>query len=149
MEKELDFLSYFRNTQAILYAREEDKADKKEDEFLVSDLVGLDVFSTVENTNTTALYVGKVGGVVFGEDISSVPGLHDMLEVILSKGNTSLPSLSDELVLIPFVPEIVPMVDLAGGAIYIDPPTGLLDLSFVRKEKIRIKGLLQPCKKDS
>ena len=93
------------------------------------------------------LFVGKVGGVVFGEDLSGVEGFgQDMLELILPRGEGAdgMASFRDELVLIPFVPEIVPIVDVKGSAIYIDPPAGLLDLTYVREEKVRIKGFLPP-----
>ena len=53
-------------------------------------------------------------------------------------------SLKDELVLIPFVPQIVPRVSIRDRAIFIDPPSGLLDLTYVREEKVRIKGFLPP-----
>jgi len=51
-----------------------------------------------------------------------------------------------ELVLIPFVPEIVYHVELKQKRVYIDPPAGLLDLTFVKEEKVRIKGFLPPGK---
>jgi hypothetical protein len=47
---------------------------------------------------------------------------------------------------IPFVPEIVTRVNLEGRLISIVPPKGLLDLSYRREEKVRIKGLLPPAR---
>lgn len=131
---------------SILYARDEDEiaiSPDDEDEHLVSDLVNLDVFLLKENNERNGTYfVGTVVGVVLAEEISSVPGLHDMLEIRLSKSDTSMPSFRDEMVLVPLVKDIVPHVDISGGALYIDPPEGLLDLTYVRKEKVRIKGFL-------
>ena len=49
-----------------------------------------------------------------------------------------------KLVLIPMVPEIVSKVDLEEQKVLIDPPPGLLDLTYVREEKVQIKGLLAP-----
>ena len=49
-----------------------------------------------------------------------------------------------ELVLVPFVPEIVYLIKLSEKRIYIDPPDGLLDLTYVKEEKVRLKGLLPP-----
>jgi hypothetical protein len=50
---------------------------------------------------------------------------------------------------IPFVPEIVTRVNLEGRLISIVPPGGLLDLSYRREEKVRIKGLLPPARDSS
>jgi ribosomal 30S subunit maturation factor RimM len=90
-------------------------------------------------------YVGIVGGVVFSDDISSIPGLgHDYLEIIIPRGIGGGASFRDEMVLIPMVPQLVPEVDVPSRRVYIDPPAGLLDLTYVRDEKTRIKGLLPP-----
>lgn len=47
-------------------------------------------------------------------------------------------------VLVPFVKQLVPVVDLAAGVIVIDPPAGLLDIAVVNRKRkpVRIKGLL-------
>jgi hypothetical protein len=82
---------------------------------------------------------------VFAEDLCSVPGLgNDMLEIVIARGIGGTASLRDELVLVPMVPQIVPCVDIKGGAVYIDPPPGLLDLTYIRDEKVRIKRFLPP-----
>lgn len=47
---------------------------------------------------------------------------------------------------IPFVPQIVSSVSLDKRMISIVPPKGLLDLSYRREEKVRIKGLLPPAR---
>lgn len=126
----------------IFYATQQDPVSHEEDEFLVSDLVGLQVFLQ-EDKN---YLVGTVQAIVLAEEMCSIPGLgHDMLEVVIAAKSQG-PNKSDALVLIPLVPEIVPIVDLAGRVIFIDPPTGLLDLTYVREEKVRIKGLLAPAK---
>jgi 16S rRNA processing protein RimM len=126
----------------IFYATQQDPVSHEEDEFLVSDLVGLQVFLQ-EDKN---YLVGTVQAIVLAEEMCSIPGLgHDMLEVVIA-AHSQGPNKLDDLVLIPLVPEIVPKVDLAGRIIFIDPPTGLLDLRYVREEKVRIKGLLAPAK---
>jgi 16S rRNA processing protein RimM len=128
---------------------------QQQQEYFISDLVGLQVFLSTttsqqhdeENNNKThhPLFVGTVAGVVLAEDMCSIPGLgHDMLEINLPRGRGGTMSLRDELVLVPFVPQIVPLVSLAEGAVFIDPPKGLLDLTYVREEKVRIKGFLPP-----
>lgn len=138
----------------VLFAREEEKLDDfADDEYLLSDLVGLDVYLEVgyqdgseDTANAKDLggkHVGTVGGIVLGREMSSVPNLaHDMLEIILPRGRDGSPSWKDELVLVPFVPQIVPRIDLKGRAVYILPPNGLLDLTYVREEKVQIKGYL-------
>lgn len=128
---------------ALLYVREEQKKDSavQHEEYMVSDLVGLDVFLATNKDDKQ--FVGNVGGVVFAEDLCSTPGIgHDYLEVILPRGVGGMASLRDELVLIPLVPQIVPRVDVKQREIFIDPPAGLLDLTYVREEKTRIKGFL-------
>ena len=134
---------------ALLYVREEQKdaAEIDQDEYLVSDLVGLDVFLESGGSEDAKQFVGIVGGVVFAEDLCSIPGLgHDYLEIILPRGVGGTRSFRDEMVLIPMVPQLVPRVDIEGRMIHIDPPGGLLDLTYVREEKARIKGFLPAAK---
>lgn len=135
---------------ATLYVREEQKyaqassdvpsteSPNQPQEYLVSDLVNMEVID-----QQTKNLVGKVAGVVLGEDMCSIPGLgQDLLEVTLQRG--PMASWRDELVLIPFVPQIVPMVDTTARQIFIDPPLGLLDLTYFREERVRLKGFLPP-----
>lgn len=128
---------------ATLYAREEQQPENAatgDNEYIVADLIGLEVLL---QGSEALKFVGKVGGVVFSDDISDVKGLgHDYLEIILPRGVGGTFSLRDELVLIPLVPQLVPYVDVNKGVIHIDPPDGLLDLTYVREEKTRIKGFL-------
>jgi 16S rRNA processing protein RimM len=147
---------------SVLYAREEEKVVPEKEEYLVSDLVGLDVFleleaseegdateeqDSTEEDSSRNQFVGTVVGIVFAHEMCSIPGLgHDMLEIVIPRGIGGTLSLRDELVLIPMVPQIVPRVDIQGRAIYVDPPTGLLDLTYVREDKVRIKGFLPPGK---
>ena len=158
---------------SALYARQEERPeDIGEDEFLVTELVGLDVHlvtgygeednedeSNEEIDNNEEFeqnqsqdngemsiggkFVGTVQGVVLAEEMCSTPGLgQDLLEVVLPRGRHGSPSWKDEMVLIPLVPSIVPTVDTERRIIYIDPPGGLLDLTYVREESMRIKGFL-------
>jgi len=60
----------------------------------------------------------------------------------LPRGIGGTPSWRDERVLVPLVPQIVPRVNVKQGELYLDPPVGLLDLTYVREEKTRIKGFL-------
>jgi 16S rRNA processing protein RimM len=124
----------------------DDDTQPQQEEYFISDLVGLHVFLLSSGTQQPPNpFVGTVAGVVLAQDLCSIPGLgHDMLEINLPRGRGGTMSLRDELVLVPFVQQIVPLVSIAERAVYIDPPDGLLDLTYVREEKVRIKGFLPP-----
>lgn len=135
----------------VLYAREEEKIENlDDDEYIVRDLVGLDVFlkegyKNEEGHDEGNKFIGIVNGVVLTEDMSSVSGLgQDWIEISLPRGPGGTSSLKDQLVLIPFVPQLVPEINMSEKSIFIDPPFGLLDLTYVREEKTRIKGFLPP-----
>ena len=75
----------------VLYALEDEKVNDllAPDEYIVSDLIGLNVFLD-ENTEEHSgrgfedLFVGNVRGVVLGSEMCSIPGLgQDLLEVAL------------------------------------------------------------------
>jgi len=135
---------------SILYALEEERVNEllEEDEYIVSDLIGLNIFLDDAADENACVrfedsFVGHIGGVVMGSEMSTVPGLgQDLLEVILPKHEDQ----DEELVLIPFVPDIVSSVNLEERMVLIIPPIGLLDLSYRRMKKVRIKGLLPPSK---
>jgi 16S rRNA processing protein RimM len=97
---------------ATLWVTESDRPPLEEGEFHVSDLIGLPVYD-----QTTQTLIGTVRRVL-------VAG-NDLLEVELS---TSEAAAKPKLVLIPFVHEIVPVVDLFQNRIEITPPAGLIDL---------------------
>ena len=133
----------------LYYATQQDTC-VKEDDILISDLVGLDVY-----TQNGDILVGSVDGVVLAEEMCAIPGLgQDMLEVSKKreeeidnmKTNGQRRPPPKDLVLIPLVPEIVPKIDLVEKKIIIVPPEGLLDLTYIREEKVQIKGLLPPAK---
>jgi len=147
----------------VLYAREEEKLKQVDDEFIVSDLVGLNVFQLTNAEQGGPLLVGTVGGVVFAEDVTAnAAGLgHDMLEILLassigghsSRNNNKEAAMApssrrkcEQYVLVPFISQIVPKVDLKKKAVFIDPPAGLLDLTYEKEKRIRIKGFLPPAK---
>lgn len=71
------------------------------------ELVGLRVESTEGHP------LGTVSGLLVGS-------AQDLLEIDLPDGRTAL---------VPFVEQIVPVVDLEGGRLVLDPPAGLLDLA--------------------
>jgi 16S rRNA processing protein RimM len=85
-----------------------------EDEFYYADLVGL----------TAALGDGTgLGKIIAVHDF----GAGDMLEIARDAGAA---------VLVPFTRATVPVVDLAGGRIVIDPPEGLFDSPRGKQAKV-------------
>jgi 16S rRNA processing protein RimM len=142
----------------LYYAVQQDTVELQGDEMIVSDLVGLSVYQqqtigeggidVAGDHHDCLLLVGKVLGIVLAEEMCAIPGLlHDQIEVQIIRPNEEpMPGRPPELVLIPLVPEIVPKIDLDNQLIVVDPPEGLLDLTYIREEKVRIKGLLAPAK---
>lgn len=86
-------------------------ADRRQDEWYVSDLVDL-----VVNSGSA---VGDIGE-LFGRVVDVVNfGAGDLLE-IRPEGQT-------ETILVPFTKEYVPAIDMAGGVVMIDLPAGFLN----------------------
>jgi 16S rRNA processing protein RimM len=83
-----------------------DRPELEEGEFLVADLIGLPVYD-----QATQALIGTVKDMI--------PAGNDLLQVARTNG---------DVVLIPFVEAIVPVVDLDQRRIEITPPPGLLDL---------------------
>ena len=73
----------------ILYALEEETVDDllEENEYIVSDLIGLNVYLDEEYTGSSQfedMFVGNIKGVVMGSEMCAIPGLgQDLLEVVL------------------------------------------------------------------
>jgi 16S rRNA processing protein RimM len=90
----------------LFVPRERLPEQKDEDRFYQADLIGLRVETK--------------SGETLGEVIA-VPnyGASDLLEIRPAKAGQTL--------LIPFIDEFVPEVDVAGGRIVVDPPAGLLE----------------------
>jgi len=120
---------------AILSVHKGDRPKLKENEYHVADLIGMEVYNQQDGENI---------GVVI--DVFSAA--HEILEVRLHKQptpETKAPTNPETIsrvsrrkkvkekkpkeltVLIPFVTEIVPIVDLSNKKIEINPPLGLLD----------------------
>ncbi len=99
-----------------LYIDRDKLPEPDEDEWYYADLIGLDVRDTDAETIGTVLAVQDFGG---GE----------LLEVRLSG--------TPGTVLVPFSRAAVPVVDVGGGFVVIDPPPGLLgeDLSDEDREE--------------
>ncbi|WP_413164214.1 ribosome maturation factor RimM [Capilliphycus salinus ALCB114379] len=117
---------------STLFVSQSDRPQLEENEFYLLDLIGLQVFNQLTQN-------------VIGIVIALVPAGNDLLEVELYPSALETPENFDEssadiaptprkkrrrkpkTVLIPFVEEIVPVVDLKKGQIEITPPEGLLE----------------------
>ena len=105
-----------------LWANKLEKPRLKADEYHVSELVNLEVYH-----HLTGEKIGVVVDIFWaGNDILAV-----QLEANLASVKKKSPS-SDEgtRALVPFVKEIVPLVDLKAGRIEISPPPGLLEINL-------------------
>ncbi|WP_353932307.1 ribosome maturation factor RimM [Okeanomitos corallinicola TIOX110] len=83
-------------------------------EFHVMDLIGLSVFI-------------QASGQLIGTVVDLMPSGHDLLEVKLDDNFAE--DKAGKTILIPFVMEIVPVVDLENRRIEITPPPGLLSIN--------------------
>ena len=116
--------------------REEDEDAQADggDEFYAQELEGLRVID-----QTTGNEVGVV------EDVVRGAGTQDLLKV----GFTELDEDGDEVeyyVYVPFVKDIVPLVDASNGLMEITPPGGLFDIKTpkrTKKQRMRTKARKQ------
>ncbi|MFM7440940.1 MAG: ribosome maturation factor RimM [Snowella sp.] len=113
-----------------LLVPESDRPQLEVDEYHVSELIGLVVYNQL-----TGEQLGKISDVFFsGNDILEVELFasknHSEIEQELTKTkkNKTKPA-KPATILIPFVKEIVPVVDISGGRIEINPPQGLLEIN--------------------
>ncbi len=94
-----------------------DRPPLEEDEYHISQLITVEVY-----LQKTGQLIGQVVDVLFaGNDLLEI-------ELISEINSPSSESSKSQKVLIPFVKEIVPLVDLKNNRIEISPPTGLLEL---------------------
>eukprot|EP01041_Mallomonas_annulata_P001589 gene1589-3070_t len=133
----------------IVYARVEDRPKLMKDEYLVRDLVGLQCYRYAPGSSQTLVGpMAEVVGVVPPEDLcdpAAAKFMHAMLELQLIRSTSSPTSFSDtpDLCLVPLVPEIVLEVDLVLRRIILDPPGGLLELTYKEPPpKIALRGFL-------
>lgn len=150
---------------ARMYVKEDDRPKLAKDEFMVGDLVGGRV--RLQDGG----FIGVVESVITRDELCKASGsgnagaavASDLIEVALfqveeedadnmhDKGDRryrgEIPEKAKR-VLVPFVKEIVPSVDIERAEIILDPPRGLLDIAVVnRKEKKRApRGLLMPAR---
>ena len=92
---------------AKLSADESQLLPLEEEEYWVKDLVGMDVFTTAGD------YVGKVSSII--------DGAHDLIEITPEKEEAG------KTILVPFVKDLVPTVDIRGRRIEVMAVPGLLE----------------------
>jgi 16S rRNA processing protein RimM len=97
-----------------LFVPASDRPELEEGEFHVLDLLGLQVFM-------------QESGELVGTVVDLIPAGHDLLEVELDQSFAG--EKVGKKVLIPFVMEIVPVVDLETRRMEITPPSGLLSIN--------------------
>lgn len=114
-----------------------DRPQLAENEYHVSDLINLEVYNQLTGEN-----IGVVSDIFWaGNDLLEVKLHHQPIPEAVSPPNLANVTRKSKLrkikskpnkiatVLIPFVQEIVPVVNLKAGCLEIIPPPGLLDLN--------------------
>lgn len=96
-----------------LFVPASDRGYLEADEYHILDLIGLEVFHQVTNEN-----IGIVADIISAG--------HSLLVVKSQQPETEKNKTKD--ILIPFVKEIVPVVDIPSRRIEITPPPGLLEI---------------------
>jgi len=94
-----------------LFVPASDRPELGEDEYHVVDLIGLEVYL-------------QVSGELLGKVVDVIPAGNDLLEVELIASEKG-----QKKVLIPFVKEITPVVDIQTRRVEITPPPGLLEIN--------------------
>jgi 16S rRNA processing protein RimM len=115
---------------SVLYVPQSDRPHLEEDEFYVQDLIGLEVFNQF-----TGELIGKVkdfltaGNDLLEVEIVAKPEPTEEPQNVQPPKNKKGKEKKSQVktVLIPFVKEIVPIVDIKNGRIEIAPPVGLLE----------------------
>ena len=127
-----------RNSQLLI--EKGDRPQLEADEYYVPDLIGLTVINQLNGKT-----IGKVINIIFaGNDLLEVEKISTDTPVISEVVENNLPSKSkrsrdtkkqkknqsppSKKILIPFVKEIVPIVNFEQSIIEITPPDGLIDL---------------------
>lgn len=166
--------AHLRLQGARLYVRAEDKPPLDRGEFVIADLVDLRVALRDDSADAyvaqTARHgtigarapIGIVESVITRHDLCRASGggekaaavANDTLQIAIfshddlqdAKPFTRTVPDDAKRVLIPFVKQIVPIVDLSAAIVVLDPPPGLLSIAVVNKvSKPRPpRGLLMP-----
>lgn len=145
---------------ARLYVKDDDRPRMGGGEWMVGEVVGGRVKLVGKDD-----VIGEVVGVVTRHDLCRASGAGERLESVAAdlievelfpeegegEGRGRGDGEKRKRVLIPFVEEIVPVVDVDAGVVVLDPPEGLLDIAVVnqKEKKIAPRGLLMPVKEEA
>lgn len=127
-----------RNSQLLI--EEGDRPQLEEDEFYVPDLIGLTVINQLNGET-----IGKVINIIFAgndlleieKNLTDTPIIFEVIENKLSQKSNKSRRIKNQKktqypqsknILIPFVKEIVPVVNFEQNIIEINPPEGLIDM---------------------
>ena len=127
-----------RNSQLLI--EEGDRPQLEEDEFYVPDLIGLTVINQLNGET-----IGKVINIIFAgndlleieKNLTDTPIISEVIENKLSQKSNKSRRIKNQKktqypqsknILIPFVKEIVPVVNFEQNIIEINPPEGLIDI---------------------
>lgn len=107
-----------------------------EEEYLLRDIVGLRCYYSVEDLRRGRFFATVEGVVPPDElvDISLQHKMHSMIELRF-RG-------TEKYCLVPFVPSIVTNVMLDDKALIVEPPVGLLEMTYESDQKVIVRGYL-------
>lgn len=108
--------------KVLLALCDREAAPRLRDEFFITDLVGLKVLDS-----QTQHLVGIV------TEVYDTSASYSLLRVRLAPTEEDIAQSKYRSVLVPFVTEFVPDVDVAGGVLQLSSPEGLLDTASSRK----------------
>ena len=114
----------------VLLVPESDRLPLDEGEFYVADLIGLAVYlQSQESPIGVVVDVYSAGNDLLAVQLHQPPLPPKSARIANSKhARSGAHKQRDSMpVLVPFVPEIVPVVELEAGYIIVDPPTGLFE----------------------
>ena len=143
----------------VVYVKEKDRPVLQDDEYLIRDVVGMKcyLFSDYRHDALSIDYysniipIGAVVGIIPPDELCDTAFARLMhaqleLELFTVTDKKRMPLTNDELrqlCLVPFVPSIVPIVDVVNQCLFIDPPIGLLDMTYNEKlKRVVIRGYL-------
>lgn len=149
----------------VVYVKEEDRPALQDDEYLIRDVVGMQCYSysDYQRVATTTPYsnydlstitpIGVVVGIIPPDELCDTTFarfMHAQLELeLFVKSNHQQQQATNNieskklLCMVPFVPSIVPIVDITNQCLFIDPPVGLLEMTYNDKPKrVVIRGYL-------
>lgn len=140
--------------QYSVYIKAENRPKLNANEYLIRDLVDLKCFIAVKDENKNNIFnkektlalspIGTVVGVVPPDELcdpATAALMHAMIEIKLYSKD-KVKTSNNAMCLIPLVPSIVIDIDNVNKYMVIDPPAGLLDLTYAQKIRTVIRGYL-------